>query len=98
MAIGITNDETDDPETPEPVNEDDEGLMQLKMLQEWLGWAPSTRRWLIQTIMSGIEKDGLRHIEIGVGKSRVERIARPKSRIVRTGARIVWRRGVFDGG
>src|SRR5690554_5075034 len=57
MAIGITNDETDDPETPEPVNEDDEGLMQLKMLQEWLGWAPSTRRWLIQTIMSGIEPE-----------------------------------------
>lgn len=57
MAIGITNDETDEPETPEPVNEDDEGLMQLKMLQEWLGWSPSTRRWLIQTIMGGIEPE-----------------------------------------
>lgn len=57
MTIGIVNDETDEAETPEPVNEDDAGLMQLKQLQEWLGWAPSARRWLIQTIMGGMEPE-----------------------------------------
>lgn len=57
MAIGITNDETDEPETPEPENRDDEGLMQLKMLQDWLGWTPSGRRWMIQTIMGGMDPE-----------------------------------------
>lgn len=57
MAIGITNDETDEAETPEPVNEDDDGLMQLKQLQDWLGWSPSTRRWLIQAIMGGMDPE-----------------------------------------
>jgi FAD-linked oxidoreductase len=57
MAIGITNDETDEAETPEPVNEDDEGLRQLQQLQEWLGWSPATRRWLIQTLMGGMDPE-----------------------------------------
>ena len=39
MTIAITNDETDEPETPEPVNEDDDGLRQLQQLQDWLGWS-----------------------------------------------------------
>ncbi|PKQ09505.1 MAG: FAD-binding protein [Alphaproteobacteria bacterium HGW-Alphaproteobacteria-12] len=53
MTIGITNDETDEPETPEPVNEDDDGLRQLQQLQDWLGWSPAARRWLIQKILGG---------------------------------------------
>jgi len=57
LAIGITNDETDEAETPEPVNEDDDGLMQLKQLQDWLGWSPSARRWVIQTIMGGMDPE-----------------------------------------
>lgn len=57
MAIGITNDETDEAETPEPVNEDDDGLMQLKQLQDWLGWSPAVRRWVIQTIMGGMDPE-----------------------------------------
>ena len=48
LALGISNDETDDAETPTPLSEDDDSLMQLKMLQDWLGWAPGMRRWAIQ--------------------------------------------------
>ncbi|HCX67457.1 MAG TPA: FAD-binding protein, partial [Rhodobiaceae bacterium] len=36
MTIGIINDLTDEPETPEPANEDDDGLRQLQKLQDWL--------------------------------------------------------------
>jgi len=57
MTIGIVNDLTDEPETPEPVNEDDDGLRQLQQLQDWLGWSPSARRWVIQTILGGMEPE-----------------------------------------
>ncbi|MBX3504815.1 MAG: FAD-binding protein [Parvibaculum sp.] len=57
MTIGIVNDLTDEAETPEPVNEDDDGLRQLQQLQDWLGWAPSARRWVIQTILGGMEPE-----------------------------------------
>jgi FAD-linked oxidoreductase len=57
MALGITNNETDEPETPVPVNEDDEGLHQLKMLEDWLGWSPTLRRWTIRKILSGMEPE-----------------------------------------
>ena len=53
MALGIVNNETDEPETPTPVNQDDDGLRELKMLEDWLGWAPSLRRWAIQKALSG---------------------------------------------
>lgn len=53
MALGIVNNETDEPETPTPVNEDDDGLRELKMLEDWLGWAPSLRRWAIQKALGG---------------------------------------------
>lgn len=52
LALGITNDLTDEAETPAPENVDDDGLMQLKMLEDWLGWAPSMRRWAIQKAMA----------------------------------------------
>ena len=52
MALGITNDETDEPETPAQPNPDDDAVLQLKMLQDWLGWAPSLRRWAIQKAMA----------------------------------------------
>ena len=48
LALGISNDETDEAETPTQMSEDDDSLMQLKMLQDWLGWAPGMRRWAIQ--------------------------------------------------
>lgn len=57
MTIGIVNDETDEAETPEPVNEDDDGLRQLQQLQDWLGWSPSARRWVIQKILGGMEPE-----------------------------------------
>jgi FAD-linked oxidoreductase len=57
MALGISNNETDEPETPVPVNEDDDGLRQLKMLDDWLGWSPSLRRWTIQKILGGMEPE-----------------------------------------
>ncbi|WP_293330340.1 D-arabinono-1,4-lactone oxidase [Parvibaculum sp.] len=57
MTIGIINDLTDEPETPEPANEDDDGLRQLQKLQDWLGWSPATRRWLIQKILGGMEPE-----------------------------------------
>jgi len=57
MTIGIINDLTDEPETPEPVNEDDDGLRQLQQLQDWLGWSPATRRWLIQKILGSMEPE-----------------------------------------
>ena len=57
MTIGIINDLTDEPETPEPVNEDDDGLRQLQQLQDWLGWSPSARRWVIQKILGGMEPE-----------------------------------------
>lgn len=52
MALGITNDETDEPVTAAAPNADDDGVMQLKMLQDWLGWSPSLRRWAIQKAMA----------------------------------------------
>ncbi|MDO8288027.1 MAG: D-arabinono-1,4-lactone oxidase [Parvibaculum sp.] len=48
LAMGIINNETDEAETPAPLNEDDNALMQLKQLQDWLGWSPSLRRWAMQ--------------------------------------------------
>jgi FAD-linked oxidoreductase len=54
MALGIINNETDEPETPTPVNEDDDGLRELKMIEDWLGWSPGLRRWLIQKVLSGM--------------------------------------------
>lgn len=57
MALGISNNETDEPETPVPVNEDDDGLRQLKMLEDWLGWSPPIRRWTIQKILGGMEPE-----------------------------------------
>ncbi len=46
LAMGISNNETDEPETPAPLNEDDNALRQLKILQDWLGWSPTARRWI----------------------------------------------------
>lgn len=57
MALGISNNETDEAETPIPVNEDDDGLRQLKMLEDWLGWSPSLRRWTIRKILGGMEPE-----------------------------------------
>ncbi|MGB3808533.1 MAG: D-arabinono-1,4-lactone oxidase [Parvibaculum sp.] len=57
MALGISNNETDEAETPAPVNEDDDGLRQLKMLDDWLGWSPGLRRWTIQKILGGMEPE-----------------------------------------
>jgi FAD-linked oxidoreductase len=55
MALGITNNITDEPETPTPINEDDDGLRELKMIEDWLGWSPSLRRWIIQKVLSGMK-------------------------------------------
>lgn len=52
MALGITNDVTDEPETPAPENPDDDALRQLKMLADWLGWSPALRRWAIQKALA----------------------------------------------
>ena len=53
MALGITNNVTDEPETPTPVNEDDDGLRELKMIEDWVGWSPALRRWIIQKVLAG---------------------------------------------
>lgn len=57
MALGISNNITDEPETPVPPQTDDDSLEELKMLEEWLGWAPSARRWILQKIMGDIEPE-----------------------------------------
>jgi FAD-linked oxidoreductase len=57
MALGIANNETDEPETPVPVNEDDDGLRELKMLEDWLGWSPRLRRWAIRKALGGIRME-----------------------------------------
>ncbi len=57
MALGIVNNETDEAETPTPVNEDDDGVRELGMIEDWLGWSPALRRWLIRKILSGLEPE-----------------------------------------
>jgi FAD-linked oxidoreductase len=52
LALGITNDLTDEAETPAPENMDDDGLRELKLLDDWLGWSPSLRRWAIQKALA----------------------------------------------
>jgi FAD-linked oxidoreductase len=57
MALGISNNITDEPETPVPPQTDDDSLEELKMLEEWLGWAPSARRWILQKLLGDIEPE-----------------------------------------
>ncbi|MGK2742216.1 D-arabinono-1,4-lactone oxidase [Tepidicaulis sp. LMO-SS28] len=57
MCLGITHDETDAEINPRASTDDDDAVMTLKALQEWLGWAPSLREYLIRSEMEKLPDD-----------------------------------------
>lgn len=56
-CLAITHDETDAPIRPRQVTNDDEGLEQLKLLEDWLGWSNWLRRKVTNTIADDIPRE-----------------------------------------
>jgi len=54
MCIGITHNETDEPIAPRVSNDDDDGVMTLKALGDYLGWAPTVREYFIRSALEDI--------------------------------------------
>ena len=50
-ALVITTNETDAPLSPRTEDPDTEGLEQLKLARDWLGWSEGLRRWVINFAM-----------------------------------------------
>ncbi|WP_114393819.1 D-arabinono-1,4-lactone oxidase [Oleisolibacter albus] len=57
MTAVITHDETDAPATPRPPAQDNEALLDLKRLRDWLGWSPALRRRMAKLALSGLEPE-----------------------------------------
>lgn len=57
MTAVITHDETAAPATIRPPAQDNEALLDLKKLRDWLGWSPSLRRRVARQVMSGLEPE-----------------------------------------
>ncbi|KPF87511.1 hypothetical protein IP70_04140 [alpha proteobacterium AAP38] len=57
MTAVITHDETDAPATVRPPAQDNEALLDLKKLRDWLGWSPTLRRRVARQVMSGLEPE-----------------------------------------
>lgn len=51
MTAVITHDETDAPATPRPPTQDNDAVMDLKALRDWLGWAPAVRRRVARQVL-----------------------------------------------
>lgn len=54
MCIGITHNETDEPVNPRVSDDDDDGVMTLKSLADWVGWSPSIREYLIRSALEDV--------------------------------------------
>ncbi|TWB56411.1 D-arabinono-1,4-lactone oxidase [Nitrospirillum viridazoti] len=57
MTAVITHDETDAPATPRPPTQDNDAVMSLKALRDWLGWSPAIRRRVAKHVLSGLEPE-----------------------------------------
>jgi FAD-linked oxidoreductase len=57
MSAVITHDETDAPPTPRPPAQDNEALLDLKRLRDWLGWSPGLRRRLARQVLGSLEPE-----------------------------------------
>lgn len=53
MCMGISHNETDEPLAPSTA-EDNEGVMTLKALADYLGWAPSIREYFIRSALEDL--------------------------------------------
>ncbi|MDO5654307.1 MAG: D-arabinono-1,4-lactone oxidase [Brachymonas sp.] len=53
MALGLESHCTDDACTVRPADQDQEGLAQLRLLGQCLGWAPGLRRWVLNKALRG---------------------------------------------
>ncbi|TNE36561.1 MAG: FAD-binding protein [Alphaproteobacteria bacterium] len=53
MAIATTTNETDEPITGRPPDDDNEGVLELKDLRDKLGWFSALRSWLINQAVKG---------------------------------------------
>ncbi|TNE57879.1 MAG: FAD-binding protein [Alphaproteobacteria bacterium] len=53
MAIATTTNETDEPITGRPADDDNEGVLELKSLRDKLGWFSGLRSWLINQAVKG---------------------------------------------
>ncbi len=54
MCIGLTHNETDAPLSPRTSDDDDDGLMTLKALGDYLGWAPTVREYFIRSALEDV--------------------------------------------
>lgn len=57
MTAVITHDVTDAPATPRPPAQDNEALLDLKRLRDWLGWSPALRRRVARQVLSTLEAE-----------------------------------------
>lgn len=57
MSAVISHDETDAPATPRPPAQDNEALLDLKRLRDWLGWSPGLRRRLARQVLGGLKPE-----------------------------------------
>lgn len=57
MCLGISHNETDEPISPRTSDDDDDGVMTLKALADYLGWSPSLREYLIKSQMADLPDD-----------------------------------------
>ncbi|MEQ9145665.1 MAG: D-arabinono-1,4-lactone oxidase [Parvibaculaceae bacterium] len=57
MCFGISHNETDEPVSPRTSNDDDDGVMTLKTLADYLGWAPSIREYFIRSALEDLPDD-----------------------------------------
>jgi len=57
MCLGISHNETDEPITPRTSDDDDDGVMTLKALADYLGWSPSLREYLIKSQLEDLPDD-----------------------------------------
>ncbi|MEQ9518893.1 MAG: D-arabinono-1,4-lactone oxidase [Parvibaculum sp.] len=54
MCLGISHNETDEPISPRANDDDDDGVMTLKALADYLGWSPSLREYLIKSQLENL--------------------------------------------
>ncbi|MDE1146786.1 MAG: D-arabinono-1,4-lactone oxidase [Azospirillaceae bacterium] len=57
MSAVITHDPTDAAPTPRPPTQDNDAVMSLKALRDWLGWSPALRRRVAKHVLSTLEPE-----------------------------------------
>ena len=57
MSAVITHDETDAEATPRPPTQDNDAVMTLKALRDWLGWSPGLRRRVAQQLLKTLKPE-----------------------------------------